>query len=146
MRIHFFIIILVLLIGCKSVPELSEWQGEYSYEEELVEAVAGYSMIMQWEVSISEENGEYVGVLEVNGQQTSMKLKTSIEGNSTQVSVKFKQGLEGIGYEQFKPGDELFRLEKNSEGNIVTFWQKLEPGLSEKYENGKVYFVKMKKG
>ncbi len=145
MMIRCFAIILIFLAGCKGVSKITEWQGVYLYEEEPVAALAGYSMAMVWELSIIEENGEYIGVLEVNGQQTSMKLKTNIEGNPQHISVKFKQSLEGFGFEQLKLGDVLFRLERNTEGEILTFWQTLEPRLSEKYQNGKVCFVRKKK-
>lgn len=137
-----FFIILTLLISCKSSSTLQVWEGNYEYEEEPVEANAGYSMVMVWNLEVLQEKEGFIGILEINGQQTALKIKTQIEGDQDQIQVKFVQGLEGFGYDHLKTGDTLFSLQKNKEGGILTVWQKLEPRLSEKYQNWQAYFIK----
>ena len=145
MRIFTFFAIAILFISCKSGSELKAWKGDYLYEEEPVEANADYSMAKVWYLTISEQEGMFIGNLEVNGQQTALKIKTQIEGDQNHIQVKFMQGLEGFGSEDFKSGDTLFTLQKNKAGDIFTIWQKLEPRLSEKYQNGQEFFIKNKR-
>lgn len=137
-----YIILLTLLISCKSSSTLQAWEGNYVYEEEPIEANAGYSMIMVWSLDVSQQEEGLVGILEINGQQTALKIKTQLEGDADQVQVKFIQGLEGFGYDQLKTGDVLFSLQKNKAGGILTVWHKLEPRLSENYQNGRECFRK----
>ncbi|QHT70054.1 hypothetical protein GXP67_27120 [Rhodocytophaga rosea] len=142
MRILSHFILLILLVSCKSSSSLKDWEGNYVYEEEPVKAIAGYSMGMTWSLEVFQEEGGFVGNLEVNGQQTALKIKTRIEGDQDQIQVKFVQSLDESGRDQFKVGENLFSLQKNKDGNILTVWQKLEPRLSEKYHNGQEYFIK----
>jgi len=107
------------------------WGGKYEYEEEPVQANAGYYMAMIWELSISKSNDSCQGILEVNGQQTYIKLLTDILGDTSSIAVTYNKLIDGSD-ENLKKGDTLFILSK--EGNkITTNWFALEPRLLEKH-------------
>ncbi|MCC3160319.1 DUF5991 domain-containing protein [Hymenobacter sp. 15J16-1T3B] len=119
------------------------WAGNYRYEEEPVKAVAGYSMAMTWQLRLQPPaSGRLGGQLNVEGQQTFMKLKVRASGTPTDAQVIFVQGLDGAGYQQLKPGDVLFRLHKAPNGTVQTYWGKLTPRLLETYRDGQVAFVR----
>ena len=66
---------------------LDNWTGHYNYEEKPVKANAGYYMVMKWDLSIEKKNNVYQGTLEVNGQQTHVKLLTKIRGNKDAIAI-----------------------------------------------------------
>jgi hypothetical protein len=106
-----------------------KWIGKYSYEEEPIKAIAGYYMVMEWELSITEKKDSCQGVLDVNGQQTYMKLLTAVSGDSNAVAISYNRLIDGLDY-GLKKGDTLFILSKVA-GKIITKWKALEPRLAE---------------
>lgn len=109
---------------------LDAWVGDYRYDETPIRAIAGYAMVMTWDFSISKHNDSCTGVLEVNGQQTFMKLKTTLEGDTSNLAVIYDgliDGMEGIAG-QLKNGDTLLTLTKTAQG-LKTTWFSLEPRL-----------------
>ncbi|MDU0368870.1 DUF5991 domain-containing protein [Hymenobacter endophyticus] len=122
---------------------LQSWVGSYQYEEKPVKALAGYSMGMMWKLQLQPQDKEALtGLLSIEGQQTFMKLKVRATGNAQDVRVTFSQLVDGNDYQQFKPGDVLFRLRKDPRGTTRTYWGKLQPRLSETYKDGQVDFVR----
>jgi len=107
------------------------WAGKYEYEEEPVQAIAGYYMAMIWELSISKNNDSCQGILEVNGQQTYIKFLTDILGDTSSIAITYNKLIEGTD-ENFKKGDTLFILSKNGD-KIITKWAIMEPRLLEKH-------------
>src|SRR6476620_9792514 len=63
------------------------WQGKYFYEEKPIKAVAGYYMVMEWELDIRKEGEKYVANVEVNGQQTYIKLLADIAGDEKTITL-----------------------------------------------------------
>jgi sulfur carrier protein ThiS len=127
-----FLVLAVTLSFCsgKIVSEnLDKWIGKFSYGEEPIKAIAGYYMTMQWELSINKKNDSCQGVLEVNGQQTYMKLLTAVSGDSNSVAITYNRLIDGLDY-GLKKGDTLFILSKVA-GKLITKWKVLEPGLTE---------------
>jgi hypothetical protein len=108
---------------------IENWVGEYGFEETAVEANAGYSMVMDWSLSIKKQNDIYEGILEVNGQQTFLKLKMDIQGDASEIAIVYNRVIDGSN-EQLKKGDTLFTLTKRS-GKLKTLWFKLAPRLLE---------------
>ncbi|MCB2410815.1 DUF5991 domain-containing protein [Hymenobacter lucidus] len=131
-----------LLFAAPAAAPLPGWIGTYTYSETPVKALAGYSMAMEWQLALLPQAGATGGELAVEGQQTFMKLKVRATGTAREAQVIFVQGLDGTGYQQLKPGDVLFRLRKDPKGKVLTYWGKLQPRLSEKYQDGQVCFVK----
>lgn len=135
--------LLAIALTLAPAAGLTSWAGSYAYEETPVKAVAGYSMAMLWKLQLRPQAGGLAGELEVEGQQTFMKLKVRASGSAQDAQIIFVQGLDGNGYQQLKPGDVLLRLHREEPGGrITTHWGKLTPRLTEKYQNGQVNFVK----
>jgi hypothetical protein len=107
------------------------WIGNYNFEEEPVKAIAGYDMAMVWTLSITKIKDKYQGVLEVNGQQTYIKLLSDISGDTNSIAITFNSLIEGTD-EHLKRGDTLFVLSRTA-NKIETNWSALEPRLSEKH-------------
>ena len=127
-----FVSILGLAIACsnnRNSTNLKSWAGKYNYGEEPIKAIAGYNMMMIWELSISNKNDTCQGILEVNGQQTYIKLLTDISGDTNSIALTYNKLIDGSD-ENLKKGDTLFLLLK--EGNkIKTRWMSLIPRLPE---------------
>ena len=120
-----------LITNCsiKKNAELNKWIGVYRYEETPVESNAGYSMVMDWLLIITDTINSTHGVLEVNGQQTFIKLEIDIKGTSDSIAIVHKKFIDGS-VEKLKAGDTLFML-TNKNGNIFTRWQLMEPRLTD---------------
>lgn len=127
------LIVLIFVVFCSchvnNNKNLNSWSGRYSFEEEPIKAIADYYMVMQWSLSISKKTETYQGTLEVNGQQTFIKLLTDINGNSDSIAVLYNSRIDGTD-ENLKQGDTLFVLSKRS-NKFKTRWYKLEPRLLE---------------
>ncbi|MCA8830626.1 DUF5991 domain-containing protein [Hymenobacter pini] len=133
----------VVAFGIPAATGLQSWVGSYQYEETPVKALAGYSMGMMWKLRLQPQDNQVLGgLLSVEGQQTYMKLKVRATGSAQDVRIAFVQLVDGTDYNQFKPGDVLFRLHKDSKGTTRTYWGKLQPRLSEAYKDGQVNFMR----
>lgn len=140
-----FLLILILAFSTCSSNDQSKnfdsWIGNYNFEEEPIKAIAGYNMAMVWVLSIKKESDTWQGVLEVNGQQTYIKLLTDISGNTNSIAITFDSLIEGSG-EHLKKGDTLFTLSRKTD-KLITEWSALEPRLSEKHLNQCNCFIPM---
>jgi sulfur carrier protein ThiS len=87
-------------------------------------------MVMEWSLSVNKKAKTYQGILEVNGQQTFIKLLTDITGNSDSIAVLYNSKIDGSD-ENLKYGDTLFVLSKSPNNKFKTRWCKLEPRLLE---------------
>lgn len=86
-------------------------------------------MVMIWSLKIRKDSGQYLAEVEVNGQQTEIKIGGTIQGNEKRIAVVYAKTLERSGA-NFSPGDTLFSLVKEG-GKIRTIWWAMEPGLQE---------------
>jgi len=111
---------------------LDSWIGNYTYEEEPVKANAGYAMVMEWSLLINKQNDTCSGIVEINGQQTYMKLRAAISGDTNTIAITYKNTIEG-GNENLHYGDTLFLLSKKGDA-LITKWKLLEPRLSPAHE------------
>lgn len=107
---------------------LDSWLGDYSYREPPVKASAGYSMVMEWELSVNKIDNSYKAILNVTGQQTGLSLLNDLKGNYTTLFVLYNKSLSGID-QRFQKGDTL-TLSKAATG-IKTNWNELSPMLAE---------------
>jgi hypothetical protein len=117
--------------GKNNLQNPCAWGGKYEYEEEPVQAIAGYYMAMIWEISISKHNDSCKGILEVNGQQTFIKCLTDILGDTSSIAITYNKLIDGSD-ENFKKGDTLFMLSRDGD-KIITKWFGMEPRLLEKH-------------
>ena len=148
MRVYFLpLTCMFVILSCATKiksDDLQAWKGKYFYAEEPIRAIAGYYMAMQWQLEIKDTSGNYIGNLEINGQQTYSKLQGNIVGNAKTISFICDKTIDGSN-ENLKSGDTLFQLTKEGT-NLITQWEKLEPRLQENppkqcncfQQNGKV--------
>jgi hypothetical protein len=108
-----------------------------------VPTATGINKIMEWELSVSQLHDTCWGVLEVAGLTTYIKLLTTLSGDSSRVNVIYNKYLDGS--QDFKPGEVLFSLTKDS-SKIITNWKGLQPMLVEFPEMEGVCFSRSKKG
>jgi hypothetical protein len=116
--------------------------GDYSFHEDPVPTATGINKIMQWELSVSQQNDTCWGTLEITGLTTYIKLLTTLSGDSSRVDVIYNKYLDGS--EDFNPGEVLFSLGKDS-NKITTTWNRLQPLLAENHETEGAYFKLLKK-
>ncbi len=124
-------ILLLILISAlclvTKAQQIVSWVGKYHYDEEPVKALAGYSMVMTWDLSI---NNKDEGVLEVNGQQTYIKAAIRVEGSKDSVSIIFDKMLDGVS-ESYKKGTVFFTLKRKGK-LLTTYWAAIGERLPEK--------------
>ena len=128
----FSLIISGLLVSCSTHGKevnLDTWIGKYKYDETPIKSSAGYSMVMTWDLLIEKNNKSYTGVLEVNGQQTFLKLLTNVIGDSTHLAIVYDKLIDGSN-ENLKTGDTLFTITTTGK-ELKTRWFLLEPRLAE---------------
>ena len=124
-------LLLFILFSCsksKSFTNCPTWVGDYSYHELPVPTATGINKIMEWELSVSQERDTCFGTLEITGLTTYIKLLTTLSGDSSKVDVAYYKYLDGS--QDFKPGEVLFSLSKDS-SKIITDWKRLQPMLVE---------------
>ena len=127
-----FLVSLLTIVSCShsnNSKSLDVWTGEYNYEEEPIKAIAGYSMVMDWTLSINIKGDTCQGLLEINGQQTYIKLLTNITGDTNAITITYNSLIDGSD-ENLEKGDTLFMLSSNA-NKLKTKWFALEPRLLE---------------
>ncbi len=129
------IILIVFLFGNLSpnssyAQELASWHGEYYYSETPVKANAGYFMVMEWILSIYEQDGQEMAMIAINGQQTQINYEAFARGGEESVSIFFNETVAGSVNEGLSRGDLLLTLTKTEKG-VMTNWVKMSPRLAE---------------
>jgi hypothetical protein len=138
-------LLLFMLHACSksnTFTHCSDWVGNYSYHEDPVPTATGINKIMQWELSVSQQNDTCWGTLEITGLTTYIKLLTTLSGDSSRVDVVYNKYLDGS--EDFNPGEVLFSLGKDS-NKIITAWNRLQPLLADNHDTEGAYFKLLKK-
>jgi hypothetical protein len=122
----------------------TNWVGDYAFHEAPVPTETGINKIMEWELTVSQaqQGDTCFGTLEITGLTTYMKLLTTLSGDSSRVDVVYNKYLDGS--HDFKPGDVLFSLHKDS-NHIVTTWNQLHPLLADDADAEGACFKLLKK-
>lgn len=127
----FFLILFGLFVQLNGYSQHSDkWLGRYSYFEEPEKALAGYNMVMVWELSVYYEKGQELGMLEINGQQTNLNYIVYFVGDEDSITAYFDEAINHTNAEGLERGDKLFTLTKTATG-IITIWEKMTPRLVE---------------
>lgn len=140
-------VLVTLLYSCSKTNTFvhcSDWVGDYAFHEDPVPTATGINKIMEWELTVSQEqkNDTCFGTLEITGLTTYIKLLTTLSGDSSRVDVVYNKYLDGS--HDFKPGDVLFSLHKDS-NHIVTTWNQLHPMLEDNPDAQGACFKLLKK-
>jgi hypothetical protein len=139
------IVLLVILLSCSksnTFIHCSDWVGDYSYHEDPIPTATGINKIMEWELSVTQQRDTCWGTLEITGLTTYIKLLTTLSGDSSKVDVVYNSYLDGS--EDYKPGEVLFSLSRDS-NKIITTWSRLTPMLAESHEAEGTCFKQLKK-
>ncbi len=144
-------LVFIIFAGCKNNLEqgsindgdLNTWIGKYEFEE-VSDIHSDIRPNPSWvyTISIYKENSDYYANIDVDGFQTIVRLKSRVKGDKDLISLVFETYLPDSISESYKVNDVLLRLER-ADSEIITYWSKLKPNLSENEETGKIYFKKV---
>lgn len=139
------VFLLFTLLSCSKTNTFihcTDWVGDYAFHEDPVPTATGINKIMEWELSVSQQSDTCFGTLEISGLTTYIKLLTTLSGDSSRVDIVYNKYLDGS--HEFKPGDVLFSLRKDS-NRIITTWNQLHPMLDEFADGEGACFKQLKK-
>ena len=129
--IYIITCIFILFPGCAGNKQnLDSWLGNYDFHEPSIKAIAGYNMVMHWELSVTKLNEDYSSILNVNGQQTAFSLLCNAEGSDASLFIVYKERLAGVSQE-FHKGDTLFSFSRQNKNVVTTKWAAMQPILNE---------------
>ncbi len=117
-----------------------DWQGLYRYGE-----VGGKNtgMVIDYAITIYQENGVLVADLEADGFQTQKRIACMVKTSGNRLDLLFKSYRKDNMFELYQPGERLLSLEMKNR-RLLTYWGAIEPQLTS-FKNGGVYFTKRKR-
>lgn len=119
------------------------WVGRYTFEESAKNVTGVGAQTWNYIIDVkSIDANTLAAFIVIDGYQTSARLEAKV--NATAMDIEFifdKYGTDNM-FEPYKKGDRLFAMMRNTEGVIMTVWDKLQPNISTNKENGKVMFTK----
>jgi hypothetical protein len=144
-KLHYLIVIGVSLILLSIVianqyikANISSWIGHYEYFEHTPPDIN-----MHYKISIYQEQGGCYARIDIDGFQTSMKMKALISGNRDKIDIIFDSLLPESMDPFLKKGDVLVTFKKSGP-DMLTYWGLIEPRPVHT-DNGQVYFSRMSK-
>lgn len=122
------VVLLLLLLACHSKgPSLVDsWKGRYVYEEEPLPPTGGVAPGMEWDLDVRDTATGPYALLDVNGLQTFVHARTTLELTPDHLLVRYDSLLDGSA--TWKRGDTLFTLSRKGR-NLTTHWKTAEPIL-----------------
>lgn len=120
------------------------WVGRYTFEESAKNVTGVGAQSWNYIIEVKAIDGNtLVASIMIDGYQTSTRLEAKV--NATAMDIEFvfdKYGTDNM-FEPYKKGDRLFAMMRNTEGIIMTVWDKLKPNVATNREDGKVMFKKI---
>lgn len=120
------------------------WIGRYAFDESAKnvsgEGAQSWSYILDIK-PLDDEN--LIASLQIDGFQTMTRLEAKV--NATAMDIEFifdKYGKDNM-FENYKKGDRLFSMMRNTDYVVMTNWDKLKPNVPANQEGGKVMFRKI---
>lgn len=134
-------IVVVLISTATAISAQSNWNGNYTFDENGGKNASGIAILISHELSVFDDgDGALAARLESNGFQTSEDLVCSAKVVGSKLFIYFQSYGENNMFEPYKVGDLLFTLERKTEKLILTHWGKYTASIPRNEKSGKVYF------
>ena len=144
--------IALFLVGCGREDNVGDniesnmeaWIGEYIFSEAISEEGAA-PLVMQYDIVIYMEDNQLYADVQMVGQTTMFCARAEVVGSDKWVSLIFLDYLpENMLTQESYKNSVLVSFKKN-EGNIYTYWGKMQPMLYENMVSGEIYFINKQK-
>ena len=136
------VIFIILLSGCSENSQINSsmdsenlngWVGRYGYYE-----FNPPNMNMEYVIYIYNDNNDYYADIYIDGFQTNRWLRAKVTGNENAIDLVFIEYFSGYINALYQKGDILLSFQKRN-GELYTYWEEIQPMLTENKEPG-VYF------
>lgn len=119
---------------------MESWIGEYSFSEAFSEEGSA-PLVMQYNIIIYKEGNQLYADVQRVGQTIMFCAKAEVVGDDKWVSLIFLDYLPEnmLTHESYK--NSVLISFKKDEGNIYTYWGKIQPMLYENMMSGEIYFI-----
>lgn len=122
----------VILFVSFSLAASTSWKGTYLYTDNAGKNAAQDSVLTSYEIKVEEDAKSISALIEIEGYQTSEKIKATgkIQGDSLVLSFKsYQDGKTTNIYDVavYPVGSELFRITKEKEGKYSAEWKSIQP-------------------
>lgn len=125
-------------ITSQSGNQLGKWLGKYEFYEYFPPNIN-----MEYNISIYQDDDEYFANINIDGFQTTQRIRADVIGNTEGIELIFDTYLSENTGERIEKGIILLSLKKE-DSEIHTYWGTIKPILPENMDNGKIYFTKVK--
>lgn len=120
------------------------WIGRYTFDESAKNVSGDGAQTWSYILDVKPLDDEnMIASLQIDGFQTMTRLEAKV--NATAMDIEFifdKYGKENM-FENYKKGDRLFAMMRNTDNVVMTNWDKLKPNVLDNQESGKVMFRKI---
>ncbi len=120
------------------------WIGQYAFEESARNVTGSGAQTWNYVVDVKEfDANTLIATIQVDGYQTMQRLEAKVNATAYDIEFIFDRYGKDNMFEPYKKGDRLFGMMRNTQGLIMTVWDKLKPNVLENQENGKVMFQRI---
>lgn len=122
-----------------------EWLGSYVFDEDGGRTAGGTAIFVSHQIDVAESDDGLIATIQSSGYQTSKDLLATAKIEGGKLLLYFNSYGENNIFEPYEPGDLLLTLERKTvkgKEEILTFWGKFTPIVSNNEKTGKVYFRK----
>ncbi len=139
-NLHYFILVILTSLSLSACADKPAWQGTYNYEAMLGENVADDAVIIEYELSISDNECS----LQIEGYQISESITCTATEDGSRLTIFFKSYDDGsvkniYDVAVYPVGGTLFSLSYEDK-QLLTNWGVLTP--DESMAKKGIYFVK----
>ncbi len=137
----FALIAAAAFAGTARAESAPDWSGNYSYTEAGGRTTGGYGIVIQHEISVVREGGQYKAEITANGYQTQTSIFAIGTATGNKLQLRFeKDGAEQLFKGRYQPGALLLELERAGARRLLTHWGAYTPAASARFRNPGVYF------
>jgi hypothetical protein len=131
----------IAIAGGARAESVPDWSGTYSYTEAGGRTTGGHGIVIQHEIAVTREAGQYKAEITANGYQTQTHIHAlgTAAGNKLQLRFE-KDGQDQLFKGRYQPGALLLELERAGARRLLTHWGAYTPVASARFRNPGVYF------